>query len=639
MEINPITLAFRGQQAKLEKTFLQQYIVKSLPQIRVAMVLGLLLIILFGILDIVVAPELKEPYWLIRFAIISPAIVLGFVFTFSHRFLKYMQITTIALMLITGLAIVYMTMIGNGITARTYYAGLILVIMVAHIFCRMRFILASPASIFLIICYYLAAYYNSAVPLTALINNMFFSGAASITGMLICYMIEYYARRDFFMEKLLDEKHQRVETNNCLLEEKVEKRTAMLGKANDELRKEIQAHQKLDWEKKSLEGQLRQAQKMEAVGTLAGGIAHDFNNILAAIMGHTELALLKKGVSEEMQNCLNEVLSASERARDLVRQILSFSRNSESELNPIQINLIVQEALRLLRASLPANISIDKDIQAKNSIVVADATQIHQILMNLCTNAAHAIGDKNGSLKVCLKSVDISLNELNDQFLFPSQLRPGEYVCLSVSDTGHGIPLHLHERIFDPYFTTKDKEVGTGLGLAVVCGIVQNHGGIIDMRSLPGKGTTFEVYLPRAHELTREQFSPPAIISTGKEHILLVDDDKGLSELGAKLLATLGYRVKFHTEPVQALSEFRKFKTRFDLVITDMIMPEINGESLSREILKIRPDIPVIIYTGFSDSINQERLDEIGVKKILRKPITINRLSKAIRQVLGSQAS
>ena len=383
---------------------------------------------------------------------------------------------------------------------------------------------------------------------------------------------------------------------------------------------------------------MRQAQKMEAIGTLAGGIAHDFNNILAAIMGHTELALMQLAEKNQAERCLSEVLRASDRAKDLVAQILSFSRYSDSELKPLQISSIIKEALRLIRSTLPTTIQINKQIEDQNSIIVGNATQIHQIMMNLCTNAAHAMKGRDGFLTVSLKAVDLAVHDLADDAHYPAGLGPGQYVCLTVADTGHGIRQHLINRIFDPYFTTKAKGVGTGLGLAVVQGIVQNHGGIIHVESSDGKGTAFYIYLPRIESEIKDDIKTLQSIPDGHENILYVDDDPTLAELGGKLLTTLGYHVDTETDPHHALEIFLEQPQAFDLIITDLIMPGLTGEALAAEILKHNPQMPIIVCTGFSERLSEDELIQYGLKGILYKPITIHQMAQLIRQVLDNPA-
>ena len=634
MEVNPLTLAFSGSCIDLEKPFLEAYTRQSLPQIRIALILGIIFYALFGILDAIVADDLTREFWFVRYGVVCPAVLVILLSSFSKHFFKHIQIGAVSMILIGGLGIIYMTAIGNEFIARTYYVGIILAIMFAYTLIRVRFIVASPVCVLLIALHLSISVQNEKLTSILVANNFFFLIAANIIGMIVCYVIEYYARRDFFMGRLLDSEHKKVETAKVMLEHKVQERTVLLADANEELRREIEAHHRLDWEKKGLEEQLRQAQKMEAIGTLAGGIAHDFNNILAAIMGHAELALMQQNSPNQMELCLAEVLAASGRAKDLVGQILAFSRHSESELKPIQISKVIREVLGLLRASLSPMISIETEIQAEESIIIGDATQIHQILMNLCTNAAHAMEQKGGTLKISLHNKDIELAETTNAGPVPANLSPGRYVRLRVEDTGHGIPAHLHERIFDPYFTTKAKGVGTGLGLAVVRGIVQNHGGIIEMQSSVDKGTIFDICLPRIEVSPQHELRNLQMATTGRERILLVDDDANLVELGAKLLTTLGYRVTAYAEPDKALEAFQASPETFDLMITDMVMPILSGQELAAKVYNIQPKMPIIIYSGYSENIDPEALREIGVIKILRKPITIFNLSKAIRESL-----
>jgi signal transduction histidine kinase/ActR/RegA family two-component response regulator len=634
MAIHPLSLAFTGACASLEQEFREHYATSSLVQLRWTLTLALLLYAVFGGLDFVLVPELLRRFWVVRFAVVVPTILIVIALSFSSGFGRFMQPAIAMLILVAGGGIIYMTIIGPSLIGRTYFAGLMLVLMIGCSVVRARFIWASTAGCLLALAYLVLSVSRGNLPREAMFINNFFCLSANLVGMLASYNLEYYARSDYFTSHLLKIEQQKVLTVNLELEQTVQKRTALLALANKELRQEIDAHQRLDQEKKQLEEQLRQAQKMEAIGTLAGGIAHDFNNILAAIMGHTELALMQLEQKQQAQQCLSEVLRASDRAKDLVSQILSFSRRSDSEMKPLQINLIIKEALRLLRSSLPTTIRINTLIQDRNSVIIGNATQIHQIMMNLCTNAAHAMQGADGTLTVSLKLLDIIPDRPDTPSARPSSLGPGQYVCLMVADTGHGIPAHLINRIFDPYFTTKEKGVGTGLGLAVVHGIVQNHGGAIGVESTVGQGTIFNVCLPRVESGIKDEIKTLQTIPTGDERILFIDDDSALAELGGKLLATLGYQVLTETDPQHALQMCLEKPHAFDLIVTDLIMPGLTGEALAAEILKHAPQLPIIACTGFHEKLSKTRLLQSGIKGVLYKPITIHHMAQVIRQVL-----
>jgi len=391
-----------------------------------------------------------------------------------------------------------------------------------------------------------------------------------------------------------------------------------------------------DLEKESLriQAQLQQAQKMEAIGTLAGGIAHDFNNILSAVIGYTEIVLadIPEGTSQHKN--LGEVLKAGSRARDLVKQILTFSRQTEQELKPVQIHQIVGEALKLLRASLPTTVTISQNIQS-DSAVLADPTQIHQVIMNLCTNAAHALRSEGEHLEIELSDVALG-GSFIDQHPY---LSPGMYIKLRVSDTGHGMEKAILERIFDPFFTTKERGEGTGMGLAVVVGIIKSHGGTITVDSEIGKGSTFNVFLPIIQQDIEQEVRTKAPIPTGNERILFIDDEKALVDLGQQILQRLGYEVAIRTSSVEALELFMEQPDKFDLVITDMTMPNMTGDELAGKLMNIRADIPVILCTGYSERISKERARDLGIKEFILKPIVMRELAKTVRDVLDKNGT
>ena len=380
---------------------------------------------------------------------------------------------------------------------------------------------------------------------------------------------------------------------------------------------------------KRLKDRLLQSQKMEAIGTLSGGIAHDFNNILAGIIGFTEMALDNLPSHSPERRHLELVLKSGFRGRDLVKQILAFSRKTKPRREPVSLSAMVSETLKLLRASLPATTSIAVKIDAKEDTVLANPSELQQIIMNLSTNAAHAMGDRGGELDVTLAEIEIDSVE-------PHELAPGHYVELTVKDTGTGMDEEVMKRIFEPFFTTKGPAEGSGMGLSVVYGIVKSLNGDIAVKSTPGIGTAFHVLLPRAAAA-----APPEIVAEiprGKERILFVDDEELLAELGEEMLKGLGYKVTAMTDGIEALKVFSKHPSRFELVFTDQTMPEITGLELAQELFKIRPDIPVILCTGHSDSVSSEKALAMGIRGFLMKPLSKRELAVALRSALDAKA-
>ncbi|MBU1138938.1 MAG: response regulator, partial [Proteobacteria bacterium] len=363
-------------------------------------------------------------------------------------------------------------------------------------------------------------------------------------------------------------------------------------------------------EQKLLEEELFQVHKMEAIGTLAGGIAHDFNNILTAIIGYTELAIAEAEDNDSITETLAHVLQASQRATGLVKQILTFSRKGDYDSKVVNPYLIVKESLHLIRASLPTTIAIEEHIDRESCSILADSTKLHQIVVNLCTNALHAMEEETGTLKVTLARKELN----SDDVLGHPGVSPGPFIELSVSDTGCGMDQQTQRRIFEPYFTTKETGKGTGLGLSVVLGLVQGYGGIITVESELGKGTTFRVYFQAISEkmkvpVTAEHVKP---LPTGTERILTVDDESTIVALHKAMLSSLGYTVTMKTSSEEALAALQADPKSFDLLITDQTMPALSGAKLAEEVLRLRPDIPIILCTGYSTTLPEEKAMEIG---------------------------
>jgi signal transduction histidine kinase len=417
------------------------------------------------------------------------------------------------------------------------------------------------------------------------------------------------------------------------LEEMVSARTAELTQTNRLLKKEIEEHHRAQKEKSLVEAQLRQAQKMEAVGTLTGGIAHDFNNMLSIIIGNAELALSDIPDWNPTHEFLKEIHLASLRAKDVIRQLLSFSRKTQGQRKVMDISPVIKETMKMLRATIPTSVEFREDVSGNLSSVLADPTQISQVMMNLCTNAAHAMEDEGGVLQVNLEDVVIE----EDKALPHPDLDLAHYVKLVVKDTGQGIRTSVLDRIFDPYFTTKDVGKGTGLGLSVVHGIVKGHNGHVQVESTLGKGTAFEIFFPALDEGPDREEKAVENLPEGSETILFVDDEPSMVELNQRRLERFGYKVIPETDASKALEMFRVNPGQFDLVITDMTMPKMTGDKLAGEMLKIRPNMPIILCTGYSQKMSSHRAREIGIRKYLKKPIQMGPLARAVREVLDGR--
>jgi len=385
-------------------------------------------------------------------------------------------------------------------------------------------------------------------------------------------------------------------------------------------------------EKEKLETQLRQAYKMEAIGTMAGGIAHDFNNILTIILGNADIALDDIPEDNPARYNIHKVLDASKRAKDLVKQILTFSRVGDSDLKPHHLQHHLKEIFKLLRPTIPTTVKIQQSICSDCRPVLADPTQIHQLVMNFCNNAVQAM-DEKGIIKISLAEVELEENEIDPHF----NLEPGKYACLTVSDTGIGMTKKVIESIFDPFFTTKGVGEGTGMGLSVVHGIVENHKGGIKVDSKPGEGTTFQVFFPIVEEGVTDEMEESEQLPRGNEKILFIDDEDMLAEVGSTILTMQGYQVTAKTSSRDALETFKSDPEAFDLVITDQSMPDMSGAELAAEFIRIRPDIPIILYTGYSKKISVEQAKKIGIKELCVKPLGRRQLAEVVRKVLDEK--
>ena len=630
LSINYLTLAFTGEFSLFEKEFQEDYFRKSVNPFRFSIILSMIFYGAFAFLDAVVVPDLKEVFWFIRFGVVFPVLIAVFVFSYSTLFKKYMQLVISFIMFTTGFGIIIMIIYAARVEVYSYYAGLILIFIFGYTFIRARFLYASIAGWSIVISYEISAIWVSQTPVTILVNNNYFFISANIIGMFISYFLELSARKEFYMRILLEQEKENVKTANDALEKRVLERTKQLSNANTDLKKEIEIRQKFERERAELEKQLFQLQKMETIGTLAGGIAHDFNNILTPILGYTDMALEELPEESNLRFDIEQINSAANRGKDLVQQILTFSREVDLKKKPIRIQPIVAEVLNLLKGSFPPNVEIKQNLDPSIGSVFADPTQIHQVVMNLCTNANHAMMKTGGVLEVTLDSVMVDQKAA----LKITNLKKGEYIRLIISDTGYGMDIKTKERIFEPFFTRKEVGLGSGLGLSVVHGIISNYGGAIAVDSTPNKGTSFTIYLPKdGSDPSGSEKSDRKLIK-GDENILFVDDEPEITFMAKKMLENLGYKVTIKSDSISAIEEFRNDPVKYSLLITDQNMPKLTGTELAFSMKKINPGLKVIIITGYSDNLSDDTLTQIGISEVILKPIRLDDFSKIIRRVL-----
>ena len=632
MKLHPLTLQFVDEQAYLEKEYRDFYYFESIKSVRVTLLLALLFYILFAGLDASVAKPFKIQLWTIRFAFVTPVLILLFLATYRPWFKKYMQMLIGIGMFLTGFGIVLMIYYVSKIGLYSYYAGIMLIFMIGYTFIRLRIVSATIAGWSIVLVYEIVAVLFAQTPSVYLINNNFFFVSANVIGMLICYYLDRTNRRDFFMRKLLEIERNKVKAANDVLEQKVQERTQQLLETNVELKKEIELRKQYERERAKLEAQLMQLQKMETIGTLAGGIAHDFNNILTPILGYTEMALEEIEEDSTLRFDIEQINHAAIRAKDLVKQILTFSRQMDVEKKPSDLKEIIEEVLNLIRASFPKNIKIETNLATGCGTVLVDATQIHQVIMNLCTNASHAMTPDGGVLSIDLKELELDATQVKKL----NNISPGVYACITVRDTGIGMDQQTMHRIFEPFFTKKEVGVGSGLGLAVVHGIINSYRGAITVDSTPGKGTVFNIYLPRFSDVKEKEISEE-FLKTGMEHIMFVDDEEEVTFIGKKMLESLGYSVTIKTDGNRAYQEFRQHPDEYDLLVTDQIMPGVLGTSLAAKFRQLNPKLKVIVITGAKDSINEKIIEDYKIDELLLKPLKISEFSKVIRKVLDQK--
>jgi two-component system cell cycle sensor histidine kinase/response regulator CckA len=753
MKLNLLTLKFSENSSKLEAPFLSDYYRVSLPHIRISLVLGALLYSAFGILDAVLMPEHKLTIWFIRFIIVCPVICGTLMVTFSKSFERYMQSLLAGVYVIAGAGIICMIVIAPPPINYSYYAGLLLVFMWGYTFIRIRFLWASLAGWVQVILYEIAAIWISPTPFSVLLNNNFFFISANIIGMMACYSIEFYARRDFFLRQQLEIEREKVSKINQDLEERVEKRTADYLIINQALEQEITGHKQavqalqqseeryrtlvenasdivfrtdstghftfinpagmriagyeeeviigmhypalihprmLDetikffsrqflknlpdtyleyaiitkdgrevWlgqntqlimedgnltgfqavsrditarkqaeeSQRILEERLQQADKMEAIGTLAGGIAHDFNNLLMGIQGYASMTLLNLDTANPNYERLKRIEQQVQSGADLTSQLLGFARGGRYEVKPTNMNEIIQKTSSLFGRT-KKEIAINRKLANDLCNVEVDRGQMEQVFLNLYVNAWQAMP---GGGDIYLETRNVILN---DEQVLPFCGKPGKHVEITITDTGTGMDEKTKEKIFEPFFTTKEMGRGTGLGLATVYGIIKGHQGMISVESEPGQGTIFTIYLPASDkEVVQEKRATEEII-TGTETILLIDDEQMVMEVNQELLESMGYTVYAAGSGQEGIALYTEKKEKIDLVILDMVMPGISGSETFDRLRKINPKVKVLLSSGYSLTGEAQAIMDRGCNGFLQKPFKLEELSGKVRAML-----
>jgi signal transduction histidine kinase len=632
IKINWITLSFPKD---LEKAFLEQYFRDSLRQVRIALTLGIFFYGVFGILDAWLVPDAKLQLWFIRFVVICPFLCANFLFTFSRQFKKFMQLSIASTVLAGGFGIIAMIVIAPYPANYSYYAGLLLAFMYGYSFIKLRFIWAFISGWLLVIAYEIAAIWLSNTPIPVLVNNNFFFLSGNIFGMVAGYSIEYYLRRDFIQARLLEEEKKKVSEVNQALESRVKMRTSQLVEINNELTQEIMERKRAEEDQQHLEIQLRKSQKMEAIGTLAGGVAHDLNNILSGVVSYPELLLMDVPEGSPLRQPLLTIQESGQKAAAIVQDLLTLARRGVSVTEVMNLNRLIEQYL-----NSPENhkileyhpgVKVVTDLQAKIFNILGSPVHLSKTIMNLVSNAAEAM-PSGGVINITTENryIDHTIKGYDT-------VEEGDYVKLTVSDTGVGISPEDIDRIFEPFYTKKTMgRSGTGLGMAVVWGTAKDLNGYIDVQSELGEGTTFTLYFPITRKKLPEE--KPEILADeymGKgESILIVDDVKQQREIASSILKKMGYSVLSVPSGEEAVMYLQENSA--DLLVLDMIMnPGIDGLETYEKILKFHPQQKAIIASGFSESDQVKAAQKMGAGPYLKKPYSFEKIGLAVKAVLA----
>lgn len=632
MQLHPVTLAFHGTQSHLEKPFLDDYFIGSLPIVRFSCFVAILIYALFGILDAFIVPEKKIIFWLYRYAFFCPLALGIFFLSFSALFKKVMQPLIACMGILGGAGIIVMILLAPPPASFSYYAGLILTFMMLYTVVKLRFVWASCTCWFLVFLYEFAAIYLVETPVPILINNNFFFIGANLIGMFSCYAIEYSARRDFFLKCLLQKEREHVRNARDILEEKVQERTSQLVLAHARITQEMKERIQTEEENKLIQIQLLRHQKMESLGLMAGGVAHDLNNILSGIISYPELLLQDLPEDSKLRKPIQKIQKSGERAAAVVADLLTVARGVASQHEILCINDLIKDYLSspeyLEQELLHPKISLELNLKTDLPNCKCSPVHIQKVLMNLVNNAFEAT---EISGRIVLSTTSQQLTEEHPQ---TPLLNTGEYVLLQVSDSGSGIPADALQHIFEPFYTKKVMgRSGTGLGLAVVWNAVQEHKGTVDVTT-SNHGTTFTVYLPVTTEKIQDHVNNEKESLLGNASILVVDDERVQRDIGDIILTKLGYQVHTSDSGESAVTYLETHSV--DLVILDMLMdPGMNGYQTYKKICTLNPGQKAIIVSGFSESNEVTATLQLGASEFLNKPYTIEQLGRAVKRALG----
>lgn len=599
MQINPLTLSFEGE---LEAQFQEDYYHSSLPLLRMSFLLGAVYYAIFAFLDALVLPEARVALAMVRFLFVCPIILTIFSLSYTKNFRAWWQTGAVIATMASGLGIVIMTSITSDLGKQHYYPGIMLILFYCYMLIRLRFIYATLAGWLIFIAYVISIRVFHGPGTNVTIINLFFISSANILGMFGGYALEYYARKDFYNRHLLDLEREKVYEANVNLEQKVIEKTE----------------------------QLQQSQKMESVGRLAGGVAHDFNNLLTAIQGFSELIKYSLKEDDPIQNDVKGIQKAADSAASLTSQLLAFSRRQIASPKIINLNDSISKSEKMLRRIIGEDIDFDFHPDAETSSVFIDAGQIDQILVNLAVNSKDAMPEGG---KMTLKTATVMLHEETCQTC--KDPISGRFVLLTVSDNGQGMDEQTLSNVFEPFFTTKEKGKGTGLGLSTIHGIVHQNEGHIKVRSEPGVGTKFKVYLPLAEDKEDQSASEDEPVGLhGHETVLVAEDQEMVRQLAIRTLKSKGYDTLEARDGGEALMIFEEKSEAIDLLLTDVIMPHVNGKTLYDRLSRSRPDLKVIFMSGYTDdAIAHHGVLERGIN-FIQKPFRPDELAKKVRQVL-----